>query len=439
MGLFSRKRDAQGLYTGDAPVSAPGVDGAAPGAYQGVMWGADSEGSFQTPPGPGSPSYSAGPSMPLSTDPPTPPGMTPFSTGPVRQPEPAPQAAPGAGGLDPATAARIQAALAAGPRKRRGGLLVLIILVAILVPAGFAVYKAVSAATSLTADAKARTSPDGVAGRHVGATPLGQPVSIRTKDAAYDVTVFGAASQPGDAWGYARAGSDPVLVVDAQISRTDAGTDPVEFTGWNWSVVGTGGKRVAGDIITNYRPDLAGPRLVGGETARGFVTFATSVTSTSLTVAGEVYGVGLATWQLNATTPKPVAGVVGEGAQAEISRPGFTVTVGKAEVVPDGDARLGHHPTSGQFLVLPVDFTPNDGTAGHLGNVDREAFVFVPDGAPSMFPASGGVNDVFSFVSIDAAAAESGHLAFDTKATSGTLQLRDGADRPIITWAIDAS
>ena len=114
MGLFSRKRDAQGLYTGDAPVSAPGVDGAAPGAYQGVMWGADSEGSFQTPPGPGSPSYSAGPSMPLSTDPPTPPGMTPFSTGPVRQPEPAPQAAPGAGGLDPASIAEIQQVLGHG-------------------------------------------------------------------------------------------------------------------------------------------------------------------------------------------------------------------------------------------------------------------------------------------------------------------------------------
>jgi hypothetical protein len=437
MGLFSRKRDAQGLYTGDAPVSAPGVDGAAPGAYQGAMWGAGGDPSYQTPPSPGNPSYSAGPSMPLSTDPPTPPGMTPFSTGPVRQPGPAPQAAPGTG-LDPATAARIQATLAAGPRRRGGGLFVLIILAAILVPAGFAVYKAVSAATSLTADAKARTSPDGIAGRHVGATPLGQPVSIRTKDAAYDVTVFGAVSQPGDAWGYARAGSDPVLVVDAQISRTDAGTDPVEFTGWNWSVVGTDGKRVIGDIITNYRPDLAGPRLVGGETARGFVTFGTSVTSTSLTVAGEVYGAGLATWQLNATTPKPVTGVVGEGAQAEISRPGFTVTVGNAEVVPDGDARLGHHPTSGQFLVLPVDFTPNDGTSGHLGNVDREAFVFVPDGAPSMFPASGGVKDVFSFVSIDAAATERGALAFDTKATSGTLQLRDGADRPIITWAIDA-
>lgn len=358
--------------------------------------------------------------------------MTMFSTMPGSQ-------AGGLGGrVDAATAVRIERALAVGPRRRGGGLLVLVILAAVLVPVGFAVYHVISAARSVTSDAQARVSPDGIAGRHLGPTALGTPVSIQTADAAYDVTVFGAMSQPGDAWGYASTGSSPVLVVDAQITRTDAGADPVEFTGWNWSVVGADGKRVIGDIITNYQPSLDGPDLVGGETARGFVTFDTAITQTSLTVAGDPYGVGLATWQIAATKPGPVVGAIGATVQAQISRPGFAVTIGRPVIVLNDDPRVGYRPESGQYLVLPVDFTPNEGTSGHLGIVDREAFVFIPDGAPAMFPAFGGVDDAFSFASIDAAAVETGSLAFDTAATSGTLQLRDGADRPIITWQIDA-
>ncbi len=469
MGLFSRKKDAEGLYTGDAPVSAPGLDGEAPGAYirpdssgyadPAATWAGTAVPYPPETASPGVASYPSGP-QPIGS-PPAAPGMTPPPAGRI------PPAAPGAGGLDaatvarlqqvmgqsrsvpvaagnldPETAARVQKALA-GMSKRGGKLgcvLLAIPLLGAAVGIGAAVYAAVHA-TSAVDGAISAIAPDGSGapdGRNIGVTTLGEPVSIRTADAAYDITVFGAEAQTGGGWGYDSAGSSAVLVVDAQITRTDTGADPVGFTGWNWSVVGTGGDRVTGNIISHFLPSLDGPELVGGQTARGYVTFDTAVTTTPLTVAGGPAGAGLATWQLTASTPRPVDGVIGEPARAELSRPGFTVKIGVAEVVATDDPRIGYRPQSGQYLVLPVEFAGVDGTQGHLGTVDSNRFVFVPDAAPALQPTFGGVDDAFSFVSLDAATPGQGSLAFDTAATTGRLDLRDQADRAIITWRIDA-
>ena len=49
MGLFSRGSDPEGFYTGDAPASVPGMDGAAPSAYQ--------PGAAPVPPAPVDPSH----------------------------------------------------------------------------------------------------------------------------------------------------------------------------------------------------------------------------------------------------------------------------------------------------------------------------------------------------------------------------------------------
>lgn len=470
MGLFSRKKDAEGLYIGDAPVSAPGLDGEAPGAYirpddagSGYPGTASTWADTAVPypsetASPGVASYPSGP-QPIGA-PPTVPGMTPPPPGPTSP------AAPGAGGLDaasvaglrqvigqrrsapvaagdldPETAARVQQALAgmSGRGRRLGCVLLAVPLLGAAVGIGAAIYAAVHA-TSAVDGAISAIQPGGSGapgGRHLGVTTLGEPVSIRTSDAAYDITVFGAETQAGGGWGYDSAGGSAVLVVDAQITRTDTGADPVEFTGWNWSVVDTGGDRVTGNIISHFLPSLDGPELVGGQTARGYVTFDTAVTTTSLTVAGGPAGAGLATWQLTASTPRPVHGAVGEPARAELSRPGFTVTIDVAEVVAKDDPRIGYRPNSGQYLVLPVEFAGVDGTQGHLGTVDSDRFVLVPDAAPALQPTFGGVDDAFSFVSLDAAAPEKGSLAFDTTATTGRLELRDQADRAIITWRID--
>lgn len=467
MGLFSRKRDAEGFYTGDAPVNAPGLDGAAPGAYTspGYTDPAATWAPSATPYPPGvAPAGVSSPDRQPDAAPSsaTAPGMTPFPAGP------GPRVEPGATGLDPASMARIQGMLGSGQRPpatvgsldpvtaarvqkalagmsgkgtKLGCFLIAIPLLGAAVGIGAAVYAAVHA-TSAADDAISGVvtilSPDAPDGRHLGATTLGEPVPIRTPDAAYDIVVFGAETQTGDGWGYDTAGGEAVLVVDAQITRTDTGTDPVEFTGWNWSVVDTDGTRVTGNIISHYLPSLDGPELVGGQTARGYVTFDTAATTTSLTVSAGPAGAGLATWRVSASTPRRVDGVIGEPARAELSRPGFTVTVGEPAIRVAGDDGVGGRPVSGQYLVLPVEFAGVVGTQGHLGTVDSERFVFVPDSAPAMLPSFGAVDDAFSFVSIDAAEPETGSLAFDTTVTTGRLELRNQADRPVITWRIDA-
>lgn len=461
MGLFRRNRGAQELYRGDAPVSAPGLDGAAPSAYAGTPSPQPAPSGYQ-PPDYQPPDYH----VPPPTGQPDPQARQ-QETSHQQPAQGGPQAAPHQqpifpqtrqqridkffvpqGGqtsqttgtvLDPATAARVQRALSGAERKtsKLGCLLIAIPVIGALAGAGFGIYAAVkgSSAVQQAIDSVSGAAPDG---RHLGNTALGEPIAIRTSDASYRITVFGAVSQPADAWGYARAGADPKLVVDAEITRTDTGAEPIEFTGWNWSVIGSKGERVTGDIITNYQPSLDGPELVGGQTARGYLTFDTAVTDTALTVAAGPIGAGLATWQISATRPAGVAAAIGEAAMAEISRPGFTVTIDAPEVIAAGDARIGHRPVSGQYLVFPVTFTAVPGTTNHLGNVDSRAFVFVPDAAPAMFPEFSGVDGAFSFVSIGAAKPEQGFLAFDTAATAGTLQLRDGADRAVITWRINS-
>lgn len=459
MGLFGRKKDEQGLYTGDAPVSAPGFDGAEPGAYTGGQF-RDSSVSAPPPvaapgpyPAPGGPAPDYGMSHGSTTNPPGPsspqdvlqglPPRVQQVIGEFMTPQQGQRVVAGQG-LDPATAARVQQQLSQAGRKvsKLGCLLIAIPILGALVGAGFAVYAAVHATSSVQdaidgaisgLNSTAAAAPDG---RDLGVTALGEPVSIQTEDASYDLTVFGAETQIGGGWGYVNAGDHQVLVVDAQITRTDTGAEPIEFTGWNWSVVGTDRKQVSGDIISHFAPSLDGPELIGGQSARGYVVFDTSLTTAILTVRDGPAGSALAAWQISATTPAMVDGVFDEPARAEISRPGFTVTIGAPEVITADDPRVGHPPTSGQYLAFPVTFAGVPGTSGNLGNVDKDAFVLKPDGAPAMFAEFSGVDGSFSFVSIDAAEPEQGYLAFDTAATSGRLELRNGADKPVITWTV---
>lgn len=488
MGLFGRKKNAEDFYRGDAPVSAPGIDGDAPGAYQSetggsttsaARWAAASGapagylGGYQQPGPPvGQPAAppTAGPAAPPNVGPATPPNggqaaptngelvdmvsqVFQQSTGQMFGPAQGQQGQAGARviaghGLDPATAARVQAALAKRPGvSKLGCLLIAIPVIGALVGVGFAIFAAVKGVTATTDIVGGLTAaPGGSAavpgGNGAGTVEIGKPVTITTADASYRITVYGAELQRGDGWGYDGANAEPVLIVGAEITRTDPGQEPVEFTGWNWSVTGDDGKPVTGDIISHFAPSLDGPELIGGESVRGFVSFATSVTDVALTVAERPYGPALAAWHLSASTPRVVVGEIGTPAQGEISRPGFTVTAGRPEVVTADDERVGSRPASGQYLVVPVTFTGIPYMEGSIGNVDSSRLVFVSADAKKtdapLVSTFSGLDGASSFFPVSADAPTSGVLAFDTASVKGELQLRGEADQPIITWQIAA-
>lgn len=402
MGLFRSKNDVEGIYRGDAPVSAPGIDGAEPHAY-----------IAQT----GYPHHTALPEG--------------YAHQAAPEGYPYPEASPAEG----------RPARRDGDRRR--GTALMIPLAGALIAAGIGMVLALQSPSSerdasrvtVSASASSAVAPEG---RHAGITALGMPIPISTADASYEITVFGAEQQIGDGWGHDQPGGRATLVVDAQIARTDGGTEPIRFTGWNWSVVDSTGDRTSGSIISHFEPSLDDPDLVGGQTVRGYVAFDTAMTRAALSVADGPAGSGLATWQITASTPRPVDGVIGEPARAELSRPGFAVTVGEPAILAAGDPGVRGSPDSGRYLVLHAEFAALPGTQGHLGIVDRERFVFVPDGEPAIFPSFGGVVDSLSIVSVDAAEPEMAALAFDTSATSGRLELRDGAGQAIVIWRIDA-
>lgn len=191
MGLFRRKKDAEGFYTGDAPASAPGLDGAAPSAYQGsdlvdYSWhieGADS--TLTSEPG-GAQTFGAeafgAQTFGAQTS-----GAQTFS-----------------GQSAPAVGTSTQQVVI-GRRGRSGcffGLFTTIVLLAVLIPVGFAVYHAVKSADSALSNADAVTSNDGLGGRSLGQTTLGESVPVSFDSATFEATVFGATAQPRNGWSH---------------------------------------------------------------------------------------------------------------------------------------------------------------------------------------------------------------------------------------------
>ncbi len=402
MGLLRRRRDAQGLYRGDSPVSAPGFDGAAPAAY--LPQPADSAPTI-------APDTLEAALTATATDQ---PALTPTALTPTDRPAP------------PASGARRR-------RSVRGCLVSLIIASVLIGGVAFAVLKVANAVDQAVGSPGRERTP-------VEPTPVGAPVTVGIDAGTFEVTVFGASAQPGASWSAAFRGDTPQLIVESQLRRIDAGADAIRVPGWNWSVAEPGSSAlddaVTGDIITSFEPGLDGPELTGGQAVRGFLSFHTDLSTATLSLRDGPAGDTLAAWELSATRPQVVAGTVGTPAQGEISRPGFTVTVDHPRTVGTGNPDVYRRPTSGRYLLVELSVAPNAGVSSSLGLIERESFVFVTDDGADLVPESGAVSDALSLLSVSTDGPEHAVLAFDTAATAGTLQLLDRAGRVIITWRI---
>ncbi|HET8590250.1 MAG TPA: hypothetical protein VFM01_11510 [Nakamurella sp.] len=464
MGLFSRKRDAVGLYTGDAPVSAPGVDGAAPTAYDARIQ-PHIAAAPMVGPGPvlgSAPDIGSGPE--IGTTPMVGPG--PVAAGPAAQPFPGSPAPPFPGspgqpfpgppaaqfGGPPAqhpsapadVAAMVAAAhqAAANPRMVRqarrsvGGCLAALIVMA-LAAGGvvFAVLKVNEAMDTVTGSSAQPTPTQTPARTGI----VGTPITARYDGADLELTVLDVQAQPGNSWAYANPGDDPRLIVQVRIRRTDSRPDTVTVMGWDWAITPPNGRRVTGDIITEYLPEIADPELRAGDEVQGFLSFRTAATAGALTFADSMARTPQISWPVTATRPKPVAGKIGAPVQGEVSHPGFTVTVAKPRTIGASDPSVITKPRSGRYLLVDVRITPAPGVQGYLGLVDNESFAFVPSGGASVPASPAALGNASSTALVDDSDPVDLVMAFDTKAKAGTLQMKDGAGRTVITWKITST
>lgn len=190
--MFGRKKDAEGFYTGDAPASAPGFDGAEPTAYTGMpgvqqtpgQVGGAQPGAAQVDPAQLLDQVLA--RVPGFVD--APPGQQPAPPG---TPPPSPQFST-AGTLDPATAARVQAALATSPKTGKLGLVILIpvIIAALggLVGIGVAIFAATKASSAVSDVFSSVEMPTAIAPEDAAGEPAGEPVAEPASEPAAVVT-----------------------------------------------------------------------------------------------------------------------------------------------------------------------------------------------------------------------------------------------------------
>ena len=458
MLMFGRKKDEVGLYTGDAPVSAPGFDGAEPSAYRGAPAGAPSTAPVSDgaapvmPPAPGF--NPAGISVT---------GGIPSDADLVRLEQLVAQKVPpefagrameqierlraqsGTPMMQPGGPTSVGGPYGGGPgypggpmlipgRRRTPGrgamvgcLVAVVILAAVIGGAAFFIVHAVR-------DGAAAVFGPG----NPAAGSIGVPVSVGYDDATLSLTVGKAVLQPSDPWGLASADDHPVLLVEVDMARTDAGTDPVTVLGWDWSFTPTAGKTVTGDIIGEYEPDLAGPELSAGQSARGWVSFDTAAISGTLGFSDSAAIRPMATWSVTASKPSTVSGTLGKPARGEISDPPFTVTITNPHQVAGTSTAVQTAPKSGHYLALTAVFVVDSSTGPFAGEISDGTFVFVPTGGKPVPTAGYAMTDSIGYTALDPGKRSSGVLAFDTTATTGTLTMRDGAGHAVITWPISA-
>ncbi len=338
MGLFSRRSDPEGFYTGDAPASVPGMDGAAPSAYQSQPATAS--------PAPVDPGYgSAGPNYP--------PPPSPVS-GYRAPPPPTPAQRP------PMVFQQV-VSTATPRRSRMGGWIVFAIVLAVLIPVGFTVYHAFTGLKD--AVGKPSDPPAAAVGK------LGVPVTVPYRYAELKVTVKSAVAQPVDGWSSGERVPDPKLVVGVTVTRTDADTGKTSVMAWDWHFQPAEGPAVEGELITSYQPELESTPIGTGQSISGLITFDTGADAGTLTVNDPYTGDHpAARWDIVGSVPKVVTGTVGRPATGQIAGPGFTVTPAKPQWLKAGDDRLRDTPKSGSVLRMS---SPSPGCATNMPDRSR--------------------------------------------------------------------
>ena len=406
MGLFSRRSEPEGFYTGDAPASMPGIDGASPSAYQSRP--------VASAPSPADPRY--GSAAPIYPQPP-PAGLE--YQGP----------APTSVGQRPPPVVLQRVVRTASPRASRAGIwIVLAIVLAVLIPVGFTVYAAFSDGSDAVGESE---QP-----RTVAVGSLGAPITVPYRGAELQVTVKSAVAQPVDGWGGGSAVPDPKLVVDVMVTAREIGSGTVTVLAWDWSFQPSEGPTVDGDIITDYEPELEGSGMGIGETAKGLVTFDTGADTGMLLLNDPYYSAApAAQWEIHAGTPKVVTGTVGKRATGQIAGPGFTATLAKPQWLKSGDMRLRDDPESGSLL--RVELTLAGLRDEYAGQVEASDLWFTPRGGkPIQAAYPGHLKRSTVLVSISDTEPQQLIVGFDVKKSPGVLELREASGKTVIRWPI---
>ncbi|MBA3294622.1 MAG: hypothetical protein H0T40_13055 [Geodermatophilaceae bacterium] len=403
--LFGKKDDA--LYRGDAPASAPGLDGVQPSAYQGNAAGRPYD------------------PIPVETPSPYPTAGTP---------NPYPTA-----GLPPEFAA-VMAAAAAQQRviKRSVGRSLFAVLLPLLLVGGLVVVGFV-AFDNLRHEFVNPFSSDSAPGEPFQGV-VGTAGDVTLGENSYQITIESATAQPSAAWGsYSAPVSGGFLVVELSLTRTDTNASVSQISWFDWTFTSESQAAVGGELIAGgYEPLLSTLNLATGESATGLVAFDTLAAVGTLAL--ETYDGAWAQWPITAATPGVLAGELGVPVHPEAARAAFSATVANPRWIAAGDPAAWIDPASGTYLVLDLSVTLDEGalTATSSLSVGYDNWQFTPDGGvavASFFGVTGADSLGFSAGQPTTAGTL---IAFDAPRGPGTLSLVNGDGSVLAVWVIPA-
>lgn len=471
MGWFTKKRD-DGLYRGDAPASAPGLDGVEPTAYQGqtAVRPMDSTTVNPNPYPTTSEPYAAvvenlqqlfGQPQhhhPQNTQqqnyqqpnyqaqvPGQPPSSQPTGYGPqvqVGAAQPG-QTPPFAAGQPPVNhvpdqlAAVMKLALQQRTVKRTVGrslfgLILTLLLVGGLVVGGFVVFDNVR---------DEFTNPFG-SGTAAPDQPyqgvVGEPGEVTLGDNSYRITISKAAIEPSAAWGnFSAPVSGGFLLIELSLTRTDTQPSASQISWFDWTFTDDAGVVAEGALIAGgYEPLLSTLNLAPDETATGLVAFDTSASVGTLAL--KTYDGPWAQWPISATTSAAVAGEFGVPVHPEAARTPFTVTLANPRWIGAGDPAAIFDPVSGSYLVVDASVVLDEGVLGPTSSlsIGYGNWQFTPDGGTA-------VDSDFGVTGTSSVTFGQGQpttvntvIAFDDPRGPGTLALVNSDGSVLATWQV---
>lgn len=441
--LFGKKDD--GLYRGDAPASAPGMDGVEPSAYQAspsrstyVQPSVGAQNPYQTPAPypPGSPYPTAAapypntgvgagqPYVPQSPVPPADPAFT-VTTGTAHTPTGLPPEFAAAWGLAQSQQRLIRKTLT----RSLIGFLIPLIFVGGLVVVGFVVVDKVQEGVANPFSSGPEQAVEGVVGT-AGEVSLG--------DNSYQITISKATAQPSAAWGsFFGSESGGLLVIELSLTRTDTSESVTQISWFDWMFTPESGPAMEGELIAGgYEPLLSTLNLAPNESANGLVAFDTTASAGTLSLTN--HDGTWAEWPIAATVPAVVTGAFGTPVHPEAGNVPFSAVVANPRWVGTGDPVTWLDPSSGTYLVFDVSVTLDEGALSETSSLSLgyDNWQFVPDGGAAV-PSYIGVHgaDSVTFSSGQATTANT-LIAFDSVRSPGTLNLVNADGSVLASWVV---
>jgi len=451
MGWLRRDRNGPaGFYTGDAPVSAPGLGNSEPTAYGTSSYTAT---PFGTDPGDiqGDPSGGGA-------------GQGPVGQASAGQASATNDPAPGWNAA-PWTPAPGPGAVPVVPRRSGPWGKLLLFFVVLSLIAGGIFYLMVGRSGSDSADQRpavpgtptakptpGRTTagePDPTTGpTSTGAsTPVAPPLTPMDKATAvtvgsntYTVTVRSAQWQQAAAWNQtSKSSKNGHLVIDLVIKRTDKESYAAQISWFDWVFDPSNGKAAEAELVGGgYGNELKTLNLKPGEKATGTITFAMKATKGTLQLRSADTVVGR--WSVTAAQHPTAAGALGKTVSTPVGQLPFSVKVSSPVWTASGSASLGNDPKNGYFLVLDAVYTSTrkaDPDAGRPDYVDPTNWRFTPKKGRAHLGVWGQVGrDLVDQVQVWPGEKASGKVLLDVPGVAGTLSLIGRDDVPVISWSI---